>query len=312
MRRPLLFSDIIGRRLYCPRETKMNESLSVVVPVYRSAQMLRELHRRLVATLATRGSAFEIIFVEDCGGDDSWRVIDELARGDARVAGIRLSRNFGQHNALLCGIRAARHDVVVTIDDDLQLTAEAHGAMPSYLSAQTIVPMEHIDPTLRHNVPTTIGPRIDMMTQPRPDTDCLVFETHTFPSIPTSHGDGQPVSPSSPAAHIQEHTIDRILERWGRNLFLVQWSDGSSTWAHREDVSDQDLEDFEKDYKGFRLGVEVLRTRRRSSGGAEYRVRWKGRPHAEDWWVKEKLMSPEIIDKHKPAGRRRAKWWRHY
>jgi undecaprenyl-phosphate 4-deoxy-4-formamido-L-arabinose transferase len=116
----LLFSDIIGRRLYCPRETKMNESLSVVVPVYRSAQMLRELHRRLVATLAPRGSAFEIIFVEDCGGDDSWRVIDELARGDARVAGIRLSRNFGQHNALLCGIRAARHDVVVTIDDDLQ------------------------------------------------------------------------------------------------------------------------------------------------------------------------------------------------
>jgi hypothetical protein len=204
-------------------------------------------------------------------------------------------------------------DLTMAIDNGPQLTDEAHRAMPSYISAQTIVPMEHIDPTLRHNVPTTIGPRIDMMTQPRPDTDYLVFETHTFPSISASHGNGQPVSPSSLTAHIQEHTIDRIiLERWGRNMFLVQWSDGSSTWAHREDVSDQDLEDFEKDYKGFRLGVEVLRTRRRSSGGAEYRMRWKGRPHAEDWWVKEKLMSPEMIDKHKPAGRRRAKRRRHY
>jgi len=58
--------------------------------------------------------------VEDCGGDGSWQVIEELARTDVRVRGIQLSRNYGQHNALLCGIRAARWDVVVTIDDDLQ------------------------------------------------------------------------------------------------------------------------------------------------------------------------------------------------
>jgi glycosyltransferase involved in cell wall biosynthesis len=95
-------------------------TISVVVPVYRSEGTLRELHRRIVGALAPRGGAFEIVLVEDCGGDGAWRVIEELARGDARVKGIRLSRNFGQHNALLCGIRAARHDIVVTIDDDLQ------------------------------------------------------------------------------------------------------------------------------------------------------------------------------------------------
>lgn len=63
---------------------------------------------------------FEVIFVEDCGGDDSWGVITELSRQDVRIRGIQLSRNFGQHNALLCGIRAAQGQVIVTLDDDLQ------------------------------------------------------------------------------------------------------------------------------------------------------------------------------------------------
>lgn len=61
-----------------------------------------------------------MIFVEDRGGDRSWEIIRELSEKDARVHGLRLSRNFGQHNALLCGIRAARGDVIVTMDDDLQ------------------------------------------------------------------------------------------------------------------------------------------------------------------------------------------------
>jgi len=96
----------------------MAETVSVVVPVYRSRETLRELHRRLVAVLAAH--EFELLLVDDGSGDGCWDLIEELARGDARVRGLRLSRNFGQHNALLCGIRAARHELVVTIDDDLQ------------------------------------------------------------------------------------------------------------------------------------------------------------------------------------------------
>ncbi len=65
-------------------------------------------------------TGFEIIFVEDCGGDGSWQVIQALAAEDCRVRGLRMSRNYGQHNALLCGIRAAANEVVVTLDDDLQ------------------------------------------------------------------------------------------------------------------------------------------------------------------------------------------------
>ncbi len=100
--------------------TQSTKNLSVIIPVYRSQATLPELHRRLVAALEPVVSAFEIILVEDCGGDDSWRVIRELAARDPRVHGIKLARNFGQHNALLCGIRAAKGDLIVTIDDDLQ------------------------------------------------------------------------------------------------------------------------------------------------------------------------------------------------
>ncbi len=95
-------------------------SLSVVIPVYRAAESLPELHRRLVAVLEDLPGGFEIVFVEDCGGDDSWAVIKTLAAADWRVQGFHMSRNYGQHNALLCGIRAARGEVIITMDDDLQ------------------------------------------------------------------------------------------------------------------------------------------------------------------------------------------------
>lgn len=94
--------------------------VSVVVPVYRSERTLTELHRRLIASLEPISSNLEIIFVEDGGGDGSWKVIQELSKRDPRVLGLCHSRNFGQHNALLTGIRAANNDIIVTLDDDLQ------------------------------------------------------------------------------------------------------------------------------------------------------------------------------------------------
>ncbi|KUH75819.1 glycosyl transferase [Mycolicibacterium novocastrense] len=95
-------------------------SVSVVIPVYRAALTLRPLFDQLTDTLHLIAQEFEIIFVEDCGGDESWSIISELASTDVRVRGIRMSRNYGQHSALLCGIRAAEYDVIVTLDDDLQ------------------------------------------------------------------------------------------------------------------------------------------------------------------------------------------------
>lgn len=98
----------------------MSHNISVVIPVYRAEGCLQELYRRLKQTLEKISNDFEIIMVEDCGGDRSWEIIMELAQQDERVKGIQFSRNFGQHNALLCGIRAARREIIITLDDDLQ------------------------------------------------------------------------------------------------------------------------------------------------------------------------------------------------
>ena len=95
-------------------------TVSVVVPVYNAEQTLRELVLQIRSALEPRAAGFEIILVNDGSADGSWTVIRELAAAGAGVRGLDLARNSGQHNALLAGIRAARGDLIVTIDDDLQ------------------------------------------------------------------------------------------------------------------------------------------------------------------------------------------------
>lgn len=94
--------------------------ISIIIPVYRSQASLQELYQRLKNTLTSQSLSFEILFVEDCGGDNSWDIIQALAFEDGRVHGLRMSRNYGQHNALLAGIRAAKGRLIATLDDDLQ------------------------------------------------------------------------------------------------------------------------------------------------------------------------------------------------
>ena len=96
------------------------DAVSVVIPVYNSEATLPELVRRLHLVLGERGAPFEIILVNDGSRDRSGEMVRELSAQWPAVQGIELSRNFGQQNALLCGIRAARHPIIVTLDDDLQ------------------------------------------------------------------------------------------------------------------------------------------------------------------------------------------------
>jgi len=96
------------------------EALSVVIPVYNAAETLEELWKALQPVLDSLGREYEVILVEDGSRDRSWAVLRDLASRHGAIRPIQLMRNYGQHNALLCGIRAARHPVVVTLDDDLQ------------------------------------------------------------------------------------------------------------------------------------------------------------------------------------------------
>ena len=95
-------------------------TISVVVPAYNSESTLAELVRRLHTVLPPHADAFEIILVNDGSHDRSWQVISDLVTEFPFVRGINLMRNYGQHNALLAGIRAANYDLVITLDDDLQ------------------------------------------------------------------------------------------------------------------------------------------------------------------------------------------------
>ncbi len=102
----------------------MEDSISVVIPVYNSADSLAELYQRLVDTLQEITDKFEIIMVDDCSNDQSFQKIVRLHKKDNRVKAIKLAENFGQQNALICGFNYVKGDYVVTLDDDLQHNPE--------------------------------------------------------------------------------------------------------------------------------------------------------------------------------------------
>jgi glycosyltransferase involved in cell wall biosynthesis len=95
-------------------------TLSTVIPVYNEAQSLEALHTELLQVAVSEGYELDIVFVDDGSTDDSWEVIQKLARLDPRVRGLRFRRNFGKAAALSAGFRAARGEMVMTLDADLQ------------------------------------------------------------------------------------------------------------------------------------------------------------------------------------------------
>lgn len=94
--------------------------ISVVIPVYKAENCLDDLYQRLKAALECISPDFEIILVEDCGGDSSWQVIERLAAADPRVRGIQFTRNFGQHYGITAGLDYCNGNWVVVMDCDLQ------------------------------------------------------------------------------------------------------------------------------------------------------------------------------------------------
>lgn len=98
----------------------LNKAISIIVPVYNSEQSLPLLIDQLKAVLTDSCQVFEVILVNDGSRDESWKTIVSLSERFPWLHGVNLMRNYGQHNALLCGIRQANYEIIVTIDDDLQ------------------------------------------------------------------------------------------------------------------------------------------------------------------------------------------------
>ena len=98
--------------------------LTIIVPLFNEAESLPELVRWIDRTLDGRGWEYEIIMVDDGSTDGSWKVVRELAEADGRIHGIRFRRNYGKSAALYHGFKAAKGNVVVTMDADLQDSPE--------------------------------------------------------------------------------------------------------------------------------------------------------------------------------------------
>lgn len=94
--------------------------ISVVVPLYNEEESLAELHEWIVRVMGENGFSYEIVFVDDGSSDGSWEAVCRLKVRDPHVRGIRFRRNYGKSAALYCGFEAARGEVVITMDADLQ------------------------------------------------------------------------------------------------------------------------------------------------------------------------------------------------
>jgi len=112
----------------------LRDGITVVVPVYNSEGSLTPLVERLHAVLPSLAPKWEILLINDGSRDRSWEVIRELADRHERVRGICMLRNFGQHNAVLAGSRAAQYAITVTMDDDLQHPPEEIAKLLSTLA----------------------------------------------------------------------------------------------------------------------------------------------------------------------------------
>jgi len=95
-------------------------NLSIVIPVYRGQDTIIPLIERLAAVLPGVAEQYEVLLVNDGSPDGSWEVVKKLAAQYPWVVGIDLLKNFGQHNATLCGVRQVKYEVTITMDDDLQ------------------------------------------------------------------------------------------------------------------------------------------------------------------------------------------------
>lgn len=99
---------------------KPRPSISVVVPVFNGARTLENLVDRISATMVELTDPYEIVLVSDGSTDGSWDKIQGLGRRYPSVRGVELMRNYGQHNAILAGVRHSKNEVIVTLDDDLE------------------------------------------------------------------------------------------------------------------------------------------------------------------------------------------------
>ena len=109
--------------------------VSFVIPCYRSSKTIGGVVNEIESTMAQLAYEYEIILVNDSSPDDTFAVISALAEADGHITAVDLAKNFGQHAALMCGIRHSSGDVLVCLDDDGQTPADEVGKLLEKIEA---------------------------------------------------------------------------------------------------------------------------------------------------------------------------------
>ena len=137
----------------------LRKGLSVVIPVFNSETMLPHLVGRLELVLRRLVDDFELILVNDGSTDGSWRAVVAIAQSRPWIRGVDLARNYGQENAILCGMRLARFDITAILDDDLQNPPEEIPRLLEKLSEghDVVYGVAHRE---RHSVWRSVGARV--------------------------------------------------------------------------------------------------------------------------------------------------------
>jgi len=101
------------------------KEISIVIPVFNSEASLPELVNRIIDTLKKMNTSYELIFVDDFSIDNSWGVLKQIQAKNGNISIFRLSKNYGQHNTTICGIKQSVGRVIITMDDDLEHLPES-------------------------------------------------------------------------------------------------------------------------------------------------------------------------------------------
>jgi len=97
------------------------KSISIVIPVYNAAAALNDLQTAIDKAMTQIMLPYKLILIDDGSEDNSWEIIKEIKnKNPGKITAIRMAKNFGQHNALFCGMRHSKGDYIITMDDDLQ------------------------------------------------------------------------------------------------------------------------------------------------------------------------------------------------
>lgn len=94
--------------------------LSIIIPLFNEEESLLELSEWIVRVVTTNNYTYEVIMIDDGSTDNSWQIIEQISANNANFKGIKFQRNYGKSAALNEGFKAAKGDVVITMDADMQ------------------------------------------------------------------------------------------------------------------------------------------------------------------------------------------------